>query len=89
MPSKSVLGDLPDPLLEAICAVIKYCRQLLIRDRPAGSFINNAVIVYPGKDLQLQLEIFLKLSFQMLSAGVSIFVVDINGVLSRVKNIRN
>jgi hypothetical protein len=53
MPSKSVPGDLPDPLLEAICAVITYCRQLLIRIRPAKSFINNAVIVYPGKDLQL------------------------------------
>jgi len=30
-----------------------------------------------------------EIKYMMLPAGVSIFVVDINGVLSRVKNIRN
>ena len=32
---------------------------------------------------------FAEIKYMMLPAGVSIFVVDINGVLSRVKNIRN
>src|SRR5665647_759728 len=45
MPSKSVPGDLPGQLLEAICAVITYCRQLLIRDRPARSLSKIAVII--------------------------------------------